>query len=82
MECNLTKSDFNNSIFTNCKFQEVNFIASALKYCEFTEPKFENIDLDLGYMIVIDLKVWKSNEWIEIKDFSSFEKLLRDNDSD
>ena len=82
LECNLTKSDFNTSIFTNCKFQEVNFISSALKYCEFTEPKFENIDLDIEYMIVVDLKIWKSNELIEIKDFSSFEKLLKDNDFD
>lgn len=82
LECNLTKSDFDNSIFTNCKFQEVNFIASQFKYCEFTEPKFENIDLNLRCMIVVDSKVCKSNDCIEIKDFSSFQKLLRDNDSD
>jgi len=47
---------------------------------EFRETIFKNSHLDL--ILVKDVKVWKSDEWIQIKDFSSFEKLLIDNKSD
>jgi hypothetical protein len=47
---------------------------------EFRETIFKNSNLDL--ILVEDVKVWKSDEWIQIKDFSSFEKLLIDNNSD
>ena len=36
----------------------------------------------LGHHSNGDIEVWKANEWIQIKDFSSFEKLLVDNNSD
>jgi hypothetical protein len=43
---------------------------------EFRETIFKNNNLDL--ILVEDVKVWKSNEWIEIKDESDFEKILKD----
>ena len=57
-----------------CQIRESNltwaeFNSSIFKNCEFL-----NSNLDL--ILVEDLKVWKSNEWIQIKDFFNFEKLL------
>ena len=46
---------------------------------EFRKTMFENSHLDL--ILVESVKVWKSNEWIKIKNFSSFDKLLIDNNS-
>jgi hypothetical protein len=43
---------------------------------EFRETIFKNSNLDL--ILVEDVKVWKSNDWIEIKDESNFEKILKD----
>lgn len=56
----------------------------------FARPKFDRrleyrrFVLRLGglqeYLKKEDVKVWKSKKWIEIKDFSNFEKLLINND--
>lgn len=46
---------------------------------EFRETIFKNNHLDL--ILVEDIKVWTSDEWIQIKDFSDFEELLIDNSS-
>ena len=43
---------------------------------EFKETIFKNSNLDL--ILVENVKVWKSNECIEIKDESNFEKILKD----
>ena len=47
---------------------------------EFRETIFKNSNLDL--IRTEDVKVWKSNKWSKIKDFSNLEKLLIDNNSD
>jgi uncharacterized protein YjbI with pentapeptide repeats len=72
----LTRADFSNTSFRNCNFLEVNLRASDFMHCEFRETKFSKSNL---YLIgVWDVKVWKSNEWIEIKESSNFEKILKD----
>jgi hypothetical protein len=43
---------------------------------EFRETIFKNSNLDL--ILVEDVKVWKSDKWIDIKDESNFEKILKD----
>lgn len=79
-ESNLTRAEFNSSTFKNCEFLNSNLRASNFMDFEFRETIFKNSNLDL--ILVEDVKVWKSDEWIQIKDFSSFEKLLIDNNSD
>ena len=79
-ESNLTRAEFNSSTFKNCEFLNSNLRASNFMDFEFRETIFKNSHLDL--ILVEDVKVWKSDEWIKIKDFSSFEKLLIDNNSD
>ena len=79
-ESNLTRAEFNSSTFKNCEFLNSNLRASNFMDFEFRETIFKNSHLDL--ILVEDVKVWKSDEWIQIKDFSSFEKLLIDNNSD
>nr|YP_010448173.1 hypothetical protein NRL27_pgp026 [Nitzschia dubiiformis]UTQ75654.1 hypothetical protein [Nitzschia dubiiformis] len=77
-ESNLTRAEFNSSTFKNCEFLNSNLRASNFMDFEFRETIFKNSHLDL--ILVEDVKVWKSDEWIQIKDFSSFEKLLIDNE--
>ena len=79
-ESNLTRAEFNSSTFKNCEFLNSNLRASNFMDFKFRETIFKNSHLDL--ILVEDGKVWKSDEWIQIKDFSSFEKLLIDNNSD
>lgn len=75
-ESNLTRADFNSSTFKNCEFLNSNLRASNFMDFEFREIIFKNSNLDL--ILVEDVKVWKSNEWIEIKNESNFEKILKD----
>ena len=79
-ESNFTRAEFNSSTFKNCEFLNSNLRASNFMDFEFRETIFKNSNLDL--ILVEDVKVWKSDEWVQIKDFSSFEKLLIDNNSD
>jgi uncharacterized protein YjbI with pentapeptide repeats len=75
-ESNLTRAEFNSSTFKNCEFLNSNLKASNFMDFQFRETIFKNSNLDL--ILVEDVKVWKSNEWIEIKDESNFEKILKD----
>lgn len=79
-ESNLRRAEFNSSTFKNCQFLNSDLSASDYMHCKFRETIFKNSHLDL--ILLKDVKVWKSDEWIQIKDFSSFEKLLIDNNSD
>ena len=73
-ESNLTRAEFNSSTFKNCEFLNSNLRASDFDSCKFKKTIFKNSHLDL--IRVEDVKVWNADEWIQIKDFSSFEKLL------
>jgi uncharacterized protein YjbI with pentapeptide repeats len=73
---NLTRAEFNSSSFTNCNFLEVDLAASDFDRCKFEGTRFVKSNLDL--ILIEDVKVWKPNEWIEIKDESDFEKILKD----
>jgi uncharacterized protein YjbI with pentapeptide repeats len=74
-DVDLTRSEFNGSTFTNCEFLNCNLGASYFIDSEFKETIFRNSNLNS--MVDKNVKVWKFNKWIDIKDFSSFEK---DND--
>lgn len=57
-----------------CQIRESNLTWAEFNSSTFKNCEFLNSNLDL--ILVEDLKVWKSNEWIQIKDFFNFEKLL------
>lgn len=67
-------------MFKNCEFLNSNLRVTTFMDLEFRETIFKNSKLNL--ILFENLKVWKSDKCIQIKDFSSFEKLLIDNDSD
>ena len=71
-DSNLTRVEFNSSTFKNCNFLEVDLKASYFSECKFKETNFFKSNLDL--ILVEDVKVWESKEWVEIKDFSNFNR--------
>ena len=92
------KADFQETIFKNCEFKQVDFGWSYFANCQFLEIRLDDINfegiimsdlkaknttsLNLHFNEKFPMTFWKSNQSIHVKDFSSFEKLLRDNDSD
>jgi uncharacterized protein YjbI with pentapeptide repeats len=76
VKLDITRAEFRNCNFKNCEFLNSNLRASNFMECQFVEIIFKNSNLDL--ILVEDVKVWKSNEGIEIKDESNFEKILKD----
>jgi len=94
----LTKAEFDEHIFKNCQFKKVNFGWSQFTDCQFLETKLDDINfeatiisglktkdttfLNLHFSERFPMNFWKSNQSSEITDSLSFDKLLRDNDSD
>ena len=79
-ESNFTQADLNSSTFKNCEFLNSNFTASSFMDFEFREVIFKKSNLNL--ILLTDVKVWKSDELIQIKDFSTFKKFLIATNSD
>ena len=94
----LTKADFQETIFKNCEFKQVDFGWSYFANCQFLEIRLDDINFEgtimsdlkaknttssnLHFNEKFPMKFWKSNQSSEITDSLSFDKLLRDNDSD
>ena len=76
VKLDITKAEFRNCNFRNCEFLQSDLSATDFWECQFVETTFKHSNLN--FIIVQDVKVWKSNEWIEIKDESNFEKILKD----
>ena len=73
-DSDMTRGDFYQTHFKNCEFVNVDLTASDIYSCTFKETRFLKSNLQL--VGVDNVKVWKSNEWVKIKDCSSFEKHL------
>ena len=82
------KVDFDKIIFKNCQFKQINFGWSRFAGCEFLETRLDDINFEAT--IIRDLKTKNTTglnlhfneKCIEITDSLSFEKFLRDTDSD
>jgi uncharacterized protein YjbI with pentapeptide repeats len=72
----MTRAEFYDTSFTNCNFLTVDLAASDFDSCKLKRTTF--FKSNLNFILVDDVKVWKSNEWIEIEDDSNFEKILKD----
>ena len=70
----MTRTEFYDTHFKNCEFLGMNLTASDFYTCTLETTRFFKSNLDL--ILVEDVKVWKSNEWLQIEDFSSFENDL------
>ena len=64
----LTRAEFDSCSFTNCSFLKVDLTASDFTRCKFKKTTF--LESNLTLILIEDVKVWKSNEWIELKVFS------------
>ena len=72
VKSDLTRVEFRNCNFINCEFLQSDLAASDFWNCEFSETTFKHSNLN--FIIVQDVKVWKSKKWIEVNDFSILEK--------
>ena len=72
INCELPRAEFDKTHFKNCEFLSVNLLASDFDKCTFKETTFLKSNLDLSR--VANVKVWTSEEWVEIEEVSSFEK--------
>jgi uncharacterized protein YjbI with pentapeptide repeats len=70
----MTRAEFYDTHFKNCQFLGVNLQASDFDSCTLETTRF--FRSNLGFIGVENVKVWKSKEWVEIEDFSSFQKHL------
>jgi len=68
----LTRAEFHDCSFRNCEFLRSDLAASDFWNCEFSETTFKHSNLN--FILVQDVKVWKSKEWVEVNDFSILEK--------
>ena len=74
MNSNMTKAEFSRTHFKNCEFVGVNLGASDFDECKLETTRF--FKSNLNFIGVDDVKVYKSDEWIQIKDFSSLQEHL------
>ena len=70
----MTRAEFYDTHFKNCEFLGVDLAASDFFSCKLETTRFFKSNLNL--ILVKNVKVWKSKEWVEIEDFSSFQKHL------
>ena len=77
--CRIVKSDLTRVEFRNCNFINCEFLQSDLAASDFDSCKLETTRFfksNLNFIIVQDVKVWKSKGWVEVNDFSILEKDL------
>ena len=67
----MTKVEFYDTHFKNCEFLGVDLSASDFDSCKLETTRFLKSNLNL--ILVENIKVWESKEWVEIEDFSSFQ---------
>jgi hypothetical protein len=70
----MTRAEFYDSSFKNYNFLAVDLAASDFSTCELKRTKF--FKSNLGLIGVDNVEVWELEEWVEIEDFSRFEKHL------
>lgn len=70
----MTRTDFSDSSFENCDFVSVNLAGSEFYNCQFKKTRF--LKSNLNSLGVQNAKVWRSDDWVEIDQFSSFEQHL------
>ena len=67
--------------FKNFTFNEFDVRKAKFSSCDFDGCKLKSTRFfksNLKLILIEDVKIWKSKEWVEIKDFSSFEKDFLD----
>lgn len=68
----MTRTEFYDTHFKNCEFLGVDLAASGFSKCKLETTRFFKSNLD--FILVRDVKIWKSKKWVEINDFSILEK--------
>jgi len=73
----MTRAEFYDTHFKNCEFLGVDLAASDFDSCKLETTRFFKSNLNL--IGVTNVKVWKSEEWVEIENLSSFQEHLDEN---
>ena len=68
----MTRAEFYDTHFKNCQFLGVDLAASDFDNCKLETTRFFKSNLD--FILVEDVKVWKSKGWVEVNDFSILDK--------
>lgn len=68
----MTRAEFYDTHFKNCEFLGVDLAANGFDNYKLETTRFFKSNLD--FILVEDVKVWKSKGWFEVKDFSILEK--------
>lgn len=72
------KSEFCDCVFANCQFLEIKLDDINFEGTIISDLKAKNTaSSNLHFNEKFPMKFWKGNQPINIKDFSSFEKLFR-----
>ena len=69
-----TKATFHKSIFRDCLFIDSDLTTSTVSESEFISTKFQNTNLK--QITAWSVKIWKSDQYVEINDPLEFENLL------
>lgn len=72
----LTRTEFDLSFFENSQFFKSNLSAADFSKCQFKETTFYHSNLDL--ILVFDVQFWKLKEWIDIRNSSHFEIIVKE----
>src|SRR5210317_267304 len=84
VNCNFEKVHLLGKVFGSCSFQNCTFNHFNARKGKFSSCHFDSCKLEttrffksnLNFILVENVKVWKLKEWVEIEDFSSFQKHL------
>ena len=80
INCNFEKVYLLGKVFGSCSFQNCTFNYFSARKGKFSSCDFDSCKLEttrflksnLNLILVENVKVWESKEWVEIEDFSSF----------
>ena len=80
INCNFKKLHLLGKVFGSCSFQNCTFNYFSARKGKFSSCDFDSCKLEttrflksnLNLILVENVKVWESKEWVEIEDFSSF----------
>lgn len=78
IDSEMRRVDFYDNHFMNCTFVNVDLSLSDIFSCTFKGTTFLKSNLQL--ISVDNVKVWESNEWVKIPDYSIFENYVEATD--
>ena len=79
--CDMLRAEFYDTSFTNCSFEKVNLRARDFSKCKFKMTTFSQSTLDRISIKDLKIKYGGCEEWLDSKNFSSFENYFGRSDN-